>query len=448
LPLLLWAAFRFGAAGVSAALLAVTITLMWRALNGPSPFIAATPEASALAVQLFLTALAVPLLLLGAAIDDGRKAQRASRESEQHMTLAATAADVGLWRFDLETDQVWITDHGRCMLGLPASEPVAWNDMMAAIHPEDRAAAREALRPSRMSDELTDTEFRVQRSDGATSWMRARARAESGDPAQISGTLTDITDRKAAESQIAEQRRELAHLMRVSMLGELSGGIAHEITQPLAAIMANAQAARLHLKGMQPNLDEIAAALDDIVREDTRAGEVIQRMRGFLKREPIKREPVDVNELIPSTLRLVNSELIARGVTCRCELSDGLPPTAGDPVQLQQVLLNLVMNAMEAVTEGASLRRIISLRTGVEAGHIRIRISDSGPGLSAAQERQAFQPFFTTKQKGLGLGLAICSSIIGAHGGTLTLENNPGGGATASVVLAASQDAHASPEEG
>lgn len=436
LPLLLWAAFRFGASGASAAMLVVTVTLLWRALNGPSPFIAATPETSAAAVQLFLTALAVPLLLLGAAIDETRRAQRASRESEHHMTLAASAADVGLWRYHAEGDRFWITRHGRHMLGFGQAQPLSWDRMLNAVHPDDREAARAALHPTAVSDRLTDTEFRIMQPAGGISWMRARVRAEPDDPAQISGTLTDITELKRAESEIAEQRRELAHLMRVSMLGELSGGIAHELTQPLTAILSNAQAARMLMRSAEPDLAEIAAAIDDIIQEDNRAGEVIHRMRGFLKRGPTRREPVDINDLARSTLRLLNSELIARRITLRTEFADDLPQTSGDSVQLQQVLLNLVMNSMEAMNEIAPAQRVVCLSTeSNNSGQIRIRVSDSGPGLTDSQEKKAFQPFFTTKEGGLGLGLAICSSIISAHGGTLKLENNRTGGATATLVL-------------
>jgi C4-dicarboxylate-specific signal transduction histidine kinase len=280
-----------------------------------------------------------------------------------------------------------------------------------------------------------DIECRIIQPDGTQRWVRARARADH-EPTRISGTFVDITARKAAELELAERRRESAHLMRVSMLGGLSGSIAHELTQPLAAILSNAQAARLMMKGNEPDLGEIAAALDDIIREDHRAGEVIHRMRRLLKRGAAKVEPVDCNDLVRSSVRLLHGELVVRQIRCLCELSDELPPTAADPVQLQQVLLNLLMNAVEAMTEVARSPRVIAVQTIVANGEqIGIRITDSGVGLAPGHEERVFQPYFTTKENGLGLGLAICASIVKSHGGTLRLENNAAGGATATVLL-------------
>jgi C4-dicarboxylate-specific signal transduction histidine kinase len=224
--------------------------------------------------------------------------------------------------------------------------------------------------------------------------------------------------------------------MRVSMLGELSGSFAHELTQPLTAILSNAQAAKLIMANASPDFAEVAAALDDIISEDNRAGKVIHHMRGMLKKGEAKFEPINVNDLVGTTLRLLNNELIARRVTCDCSLTKELPSTSGDPVQLQQVLLNLIMNAIEAMHDVSSSRRIVTIRTKtLGEGKISIDISDRGTGVAPTHEDQIFQPFFTTKERGLGLGLAICSSIMKLHGGTLDLENNPDEGATATLVI-------------
>ena len=228
--------------------------------------------------------------------------------------------------------------------------------------------------------------------------------------------------------------------MRVSILGELSGSLAHELTQPLTAILSNAQAAKLLMENDRPDLAEVAAAIDDIISDDTRAGNVIHHMRAMLKKGEAKFESLNVNDLVGSTLQLLDNELIARRIRCDCSLTRELPQTSGDPVQLQQVLLNLIMNAIEAMHDVSSSRRIVTIRTrSIEEGKISIDISDRGTGLVPIHGERTFQPFFTTKERGLGLGLAICSSIMKVHGGTLDLQNNPGEGATATLVIPAEQ---------
>jgi PAS domain S-box-containing protein len=440
-PLIVWAAVRFGAKGASAAILAVTVVLIWSTLNNPGPFAAADPETNVLAIQVFLVGLAVPTLLLGAAIEQIRRAEQRTRESEERMSFAAVSANVGLWHLYRAADRVWMTQHGRQMLGFGPSEAVTRHALLNTIHPEDRQAALESLRSAATAGQLVDTEFRIVRPDGDVRWVRARARKhnnELGEEVEISGTFADVTERKAAENEVALQRRELTHLMRVSMLGELSGGIAHELTQPLTAILSNAQAARLLLAKDAPNLAEMADVLDDIIQEDNRAGEVIHRLRGLLKKGEVKFEFVDLNELVRSTLRLLHSELISRGIQVNIELAENLPRVSGDAVQLQQVLLNLIMNAMDAMNEVAAPRRQLTLASRtLDNGEVEVSVADRGLGLDPSKLENAFQPFFTTKERGLGLGLSICSSIINSHGGTMHLVNNTGSGATATFRLPA-----------
>ena len=443
LPLILWSAIRFGAKGVSGAMLVVVIALLWRALNGPNPFTGETPEESVFAIQAFLIGLAVPVLLLGAAIEETWRAEQAVRKSEESMAFAAVAADLSLWNFNYRSDQFWITDHGRQMFDLVPDKSVTKQSIVDVIHPDDQPEVRSAIRSAALSDRLIDKEFRIVRRDGTIRWVRARARAdrnERGERIQLSGTFADITSQKAAQNELAQQRHDLAHLMRVSILGELSGSLAHELTQPLTAILSNAQAAKLLMTNDRPDLAEVAAAIDDIISDDTRAGNVIHHMRAMLKKGEAKFESLNVNDLVGSTLQLLDNELIARRIRCDCSLTRELPQTSGDPVQLQQVLLNLIMNAIEAMHDVSSSRRIVTIRTRrIEEGKISIDISDRGTGLVPIHGERTFQPFFTTKERGLGLGLAICSSIMKVHGGTLDLQNNPGEGATATLVITAEQ---------
>jgi signal transduction histidine kinase len=252
----------------------------------------------------------------------------------------------------------------------------------------------------------------------------------------LGALLVQIHKRRQAEAEADRQRREVAHLMRVSMLGELSGAIAHELNQPLTAILAYAQAGRRFLVRATPDLGRIGEIFNDIVHENNRASEVIRRLYRLLRKGESKSEPLSLNDLIESTLRLLNSELISRQIKVDVALDGDLPRTSGDLVQVQEVLLNLMMNAMDAMQATAPARRVI--RIGARSsgnGTIEAFISDRGHGIAEEARNRLFQPFFTTKGHGLGLGLSICAKIVKAHGGMLSVRNNDDGGATASFTL-------------
>jgi signal transduction histidine kinase len=241
---------------------------------------------------------------------------------------------------------------------------------------------------------------------------------------------------KESELQSKTQRREIAHMSRVLILGELTGAIAHELNQPLTAILANAEAALMLLDRKAPDIEEAIAALSDIVENDNRASKVIQRLRGLLKKDEGKWELIDVNDVVRSTQVLVHSELINRAIKTKVELADEISPVSGDPIQLQQVTLNLMMNAMDAVALVEPAKREITVRTRVaENGSVEVAVSDNGSGIPPSDQSRLFQPFFTTKAHGLGLGLSICSKILASHGGKLSLVDKEEGGALASFNL-------------
>ncbi len=239
-----------------------------------------------------------------------------------------------------------------------------------------------------------------------------------------------------AELEIAQQRNQLTHLSRVSMLGELSGSIVHEISQPLTASFTNAQAAQRLLSRSEPDLGEVREILRSIVADDQRAAEVIRRLRQLLERGVVQFQPLSANDLVEEVLKLLRSELIDRGVTAHSELAPGLPVLQADRVELQQVLINLLTNACDAMAATPREARALTIRTERDGnGFVLISVCDAGPGIAEGKLEQVFEPFFTSKANGMGLGLSVCRRIVNAHGGRLWAEHNSDRGATFHLSL-------------
>jgi len=248
-------------------------------------------------------------------------------------------------------------------------------------------------------------------------------------------SVVDITLRLHAQREAARLRDELAHLSRVAMLGELSGSLAHELNQPLTAILSNAQAAQRFLAQSPPRVDKLAEILIDIVKSDHRAGAVIQRLRSLLRKEEAQRHPLDINEVVEESLRLMRSDLLNRQVVLSSELAHALPAVSGDRNQLQQVLLNLVINGCDAMNGHRADNRLVIRTQRTANGNVEVSVADRGAGIPSADLERIFEPFVTTKSHGLGLGLAICRSIVEAHGGRLWASNNADRGATVHFEL-------------
>ncbi len=348
------------------------------------------------------------------------------RESEVRMTLAAEAAGFGVWIWNFTTNRVWGSDLARRLFELPLNADVSFDMVIQRVHPDDRervAATRDRAIETRSN---YATEYRILLADGNERWIASRGRVwlnGAGKPTRMIGAVMDITDRKQAEAELDQQRNELAHLSRVTTMSELSSSLAHELNQPLAIILTNAQAAKRLLAQEPPNVVETRDILADIVSEDERAGEVIRRLRALLKPGQTQRLPLSVNEIIEDVLRIGRSDLIGRGIKVHIALAASAPQVLGDRIQLQQVLLNLILNACDAMAGNPPAQRRLSITSAHRDGMVRISVSDNGRGLPAESER-IFQPFYTTKKDGMGLGLAICRSIVMVHRGRLWAEAN------------------------
>ena len=478
--------------------------------------------------------------------------QKSLRESELRMQLATTAADIGLFTWNLGEDISWFSQIGSKLLGIERHAPVSSAEFLQLVHPDDREAILHARDEAVHGTGDYSAEYRMRLPDGRARWIAAMGRAErdaADAPLYLRGVLVDITERREAEErfkrvvdgaplgmlvcsqdgqitlankhaermfgyahgellglrlnqllphnleawQLADghagnvdanraidgnelpamrkdggeipveidftpleinqtphvlvsitditerkrmqqesalQREELAHLSRVTLLGELSGSLAHELNQPLTAVLSNAQAALRFLAHDPPNLDEVRESLVHIVENDKRASEVIRRLRAMLRKELLDYQSLDINEVVQDVLRLINSDLLNRRIHVILDLAADLPAINGDRVQLQQVLLNLVINACDAMRD-ISDERTLTVRSRLVPGPgIEVSISDVGHGIATDELERIFEPFITSKTEGIGLGLAICRTIIQAHQGTLWATNNDADGST------------------
>jgi two-component system sensor kinase FixL len=277
-------------------------------------------------------------------------------------------------------------------------------------------------------------EERITDAHGKVRWLQTVKQPivnRDGSVDQVLGTSTDITQHKATELELRRQRAELAHVARVSIMGELAASLAHELNQPLTAILANAQAALRFLSSKPETTEEVREILQDIVKDNSRAGEVIRRMRALVKKGELEFGDLDFAGLVKEVALLVHSDAILLNVSLNMSFAPNLPSVRGDRVQLQQVVLNLLLNAFDAMKSCSPGERAVQLQVeDTGSGFIKTGVRDSGTGLSGDQLDKVFQPFYTTKGEGLGMGLSICRSIIESHGGRLWAENNDDRGAS------------------
>jgi PAS domain S-box-containing protein len=363
----------------------------------------------------------------------------ALRQSEERMRLAAAAVNLGIWEWHLATNEIWATNARRAILGWPSTGKVTFEDFISQVHQEDRSRIRQTINDALRDGKDYESEYRLVLPDGIVRWMSTRGSIHfdsAAKPSRLLGISIDITARKQAELDAQRDRAELSHLSRVALMGEMSASIAHELNQPLAGILSNAAAGQRFIDQGDVKLREIRELLGDIISDGRRASDVVRGIRGMVKKEQIARRSVDLNEVVIDALRMASPDALLHSCQLETSLDPNLPAIDGDPVQLQQVLLNLVINAFDAMRDTpASKRKVLIATQSNGDGTVRTSVRDYGVGISEEMQDRLFDPFFSTKTEGLGMGLAIVRSIIESHGGTITAENADGGGTQFEFVL-------------
>jgi PAS domain S-box-containing protein len=372
-------------------------------------------------------------------ITERRRAEQELQRNEAFLAEGERLSHTGSWVWKLGSDEMtWSPEHFR-ILGYEQCRP-SLSLFWERIHVDDRARLQQVFEKAVRENGDFDTEFRVVLPDGSVRFIASVSHAvtnSSGRICELMGTSMDITERKLAEDALQQTQAQLAHVARVASMGELTASIAHEVSQPLTGITVNATAGLRWLSAEPANLEKARENLMRINRDGNRAAAVVTRIRALFRKSDFRVEPLDVNETILEVTALMGSEVRSKGVTLETQLADHLPTVSGDRVQLQQVLLNLIMNAIEAMSEVEGPRTLFIQSVPGSGDGVAVRVSDSGPGLDSESLAHLFDAFYTTKSKGMGMGLAISRSIIDAHGGQLTAISNEGRGATFQFTLPA-----------
>jgi PAS domain S-box-containing protein len=563
LPLLLWAAVRFGICGVNLALLGVTVTAIWGVVRGSGPFVTLAPDGNAFSVQIFLFLIAVPMSMLATVIEERRQAEAAAREGTRLLALSIGGARIGVWTSDFESGFVRAVGDAGALMGMLSTDgEFPCSEWMERIHPEDRAEVEERYRlaslPTAPRDEQGDTPikesiFRFQEPTGSVRWILSRAtvlrrpdgsahratgvnvditerrridlslaegnermelaaatakigfwsialgsgdlwvsshcyallgmeegtteardavealvratasredandvlatvgsdgmreyellisaadgverwiaasarriRGPDGDTLHVIGMIRDITEQRRAERAVRQQQAELTHLSRISLVGELAAAIVHEVGQPIGAVTLNAQAAERLLERPDVSHETLREIVQEILRDNQRAVVEIKQLRDLVRRAEFARERLDMRQVVREALVITRRELTNDSIQVGLQLADDVPPVMGNKAQLQQVLLNLILNARDAMLDMPPPLR--ELQVTVEHGErdtVHVALADAGSGISSERVDEMFEPFVTSKRHGLGLGLAISRSIVVEHGGSLRAE--------------------------
>src|SRR3954469_2485013 len=370
-----------------------------------------------------------------------KRAEQALREREERISLAAESAELAFWSFYPTRHTAWMSEKGRQMYGFDSKLPLTCEIILSRVHPDERAKVKADYDRSCTVHGRFESEHRLLLPHGKVRWVIMRGRCltdENHNVIETIGLTLDVSIQKQADLQLQVQREDMAHRNRVSLMGEMTASFAHELNQPLAAIANTASAARRFLDRGTGDTALFKQLLQDMINDSRRAGEVMQGIRSLVRKDTSVHTRLNLNAVITDTVRLVNTDVVARDSVVTTELDPALPDVNATLVQIQQVLLNLIVNALDAVQAMPPAQRRIVITTRTDKGNVaEMAIRDFGTGLPPDRPDKIFDHFFSTKQNGMGMGLAIVRSIIEAHGGTITGENAPDRGARIVVRLPA-----------
>jgi C4-dicarboxylate-specific signal transduction histidine kinase len=363
------------------------------------------------------------------------------RRREAYLAEAQRLSHTGSFGWKPGSGEIVCSEETYSIFEYDPAEKITLDKMIERAHPEDRALVLETVERASSTGGAIDFTHRLLFADSRVKHLHVLARPlqRAWDELEFAGAVTDITERKTAEDHLRDTRIKLAKASRLATVAELAGSIAHELNQPLMSILANAQAAKRWLNAAPSNVMEANSSIERIIRDARAADETMQHIRALFKQESFDKKDVNVPNILREVVRVVQEDPKKRDVPIACRFEESLPMVPADQIQIQQVFINLIVNAIEAL-EGRQAAPLVVLRAGTDSNGMLIQVIDNGPGVDDPD--RIFDAFITTKEKGMGIGLAVSRSIVEAHGGRLWAENNKTGGATFNVALPLS---HASP---
>jgi len=376
---------------------------------------------------------------VGHDIEDQKRAEQALQRSETYLAEAQRLSNTGSFGWRIGSEEIFWSKETYRIMGFDETVKPTIGRLLQRVHPDDRKLVQQQLDRAVRGEPDYDYEHRLLMPDGDIKHLHVRAhrQVEAGEE-ELVGALMDVTATRKAQEALQIAHTALAHVTRVSTLGEMSASIAHEVNQPLAAIVTNAESSLRWLSRQMPDIEEAGAGIRKIVKDAHRAGEVIRRVREFSKKADPLMIPLDINEVVEETVTLLRYEALRHGVAIRLDLDSRLLPVRGDRVQLQQVIINLAVNGMQAMTTVRGRDRVLIMRTQPhQSDRVLVAVEDVGVGVKPENADQLFSAFYTTKPDGLGMGLSICRSIVEAHGGRVWASPRMGPGMSFQFTISA-----------
>jgi signal transduction histidine kinase len=377
---------------------------------------------------------------VGHDIEDQKRAERALQRSETYLAEAQRLSQTGSFSWRIGSGEIFWSKETYRIMGFDETVKPTIGLLLQRVHPEDRKLVQQQLDRAVRGEQDYDYEYRLLMPDGDIKHIHVRAHRqvyEAGE-GEVVGALMDVTATRKAQEALQIAQTALAHVTRVSALGEMSASIAHEVNQPLAAIVTNAESSLRWLNRQPPDIEEAVGGIRQTVKDAHRASEVIRRIREFSKKADPEMIRLDINGVVEEVVTLLQYEALRHGVAMQLELDSRLLPVRGDRVQLQQVIINLAVNGMQAMTTVRDRDRVLIMRTQPhQSDRVLVTIEDVGVGIKPENADRLFSAFYTTKPDGLGMGLSICRSIIEAHGGRVWAAPRAGPGMTFQFTISA-----------